>query len=163
MAWYDVFTKNSAAGVTSETAKAVTSSIFDGVDKIIRDFKPPPEVVLQYEQAKAAAVQQVQMAMLQDIASARQMQIAIRSKWPGILSFINIGGFLFMTTIQLYVFLFHPELAATLSSASWNMIGNLNGYLASEAKLANSYWLGSSAGQDVMINQQQQPTQGDAK
>jgi len=84
--FWDFMTGTTPAGAAASTAKAVTDGLFSGVDKIIRDFKAPPEAVLQLETLKAQIEAQITNAQMQDMQSARAMQITSGSKMPAILT-----------------------------------------------------------------------------
>lgn len=143
MGFWDFFASATPGGAVSETAKAVTDSMFSGVDKLVRDFKAPPEAILQLETLKTQIQAQIQQAIFADIASARAMEVATRSKMPALLTMFYTGAFILLSAGLLYASYAYPAVA--LSAFQAGMVGAIWGAMAKEAALASTFYLGSSA------------------
>ncbi len=100
--------------------------------------------------AKLNADHEAAMAQISvgDVASARQREVAVKDSTPRVLAYTLIGGFLSLSLLQLIALMFFPVQAAAIPQSGWLLIGQISGYLANEAKMAGSYYFGTSAGSD---------------
>lgn len=159
MGFWDFLSGSTPAGIISDTGAKVAGTVFDGISSIIRDFKLPPEQQVAFDSKIAELKAQYAMAILQDRNSARQMQIATHSVWPGILSTLVLLGFSAMTA---YIIKFGlPALDTQGSEALLMLIGTLNMGVG----MVLQFWLGSSSGsqaKDQMIYRSQ-PISGNGK
>lgn len=93
--------------------------------------------------------QQHELGMFQtevdDRKSARGREIVVRDSTPAKLAWTIIGGFIVVSAAQLVALMGWPEIAATIPSQGWLLIGNISGYLANEAKQAAAYYFGTTA------------------
>ena len=142
MGFWDFLSSSTPGGVAASTAKAVTDSLFGGVDKIIRDFKAPPEAILQLESLKAEIEAKVRLAVLNDVGSARSMESATQSWMPAVLTSFYTIAFIGMSSALLYMSYFYPE--TQLNAFQAGMIGAVWGALAKEAALGSTFYLGTS-------------------
>jgi len=147
MSVWDFMMGSTPAGAAASTAKAVTDGLFSGVDKIIRDFKAPPEAVLQLETLKAQIEAQITNAQMQDMQSARQMQMTTNSKMPALLTIFYTIAFVIYSAIILVAAYAYNDL--TFSAFQAGMIGSVWGALASQAALGSNFYLGTSRSSDV--------------
>ena len=76
-----------------QAVKEVVSSVFDGIDKIIDNFHLAPEDKVKFQLELAKHKLETLNTVINDMQSARQMQIQTRSFWPGIISSVMILGF----------------------------------------------------------------------
>lgn len=118
---------------------------------------------LQIDLAKINAAHQEAFAQddVQDRASARGREMAVRDSTPRQLAWIVIGGFLTVSLAQLVGMVAFADQIAKIPPQGWLLIGNISGYLANEAKQAGSYYFGSSAGsqaKDATISKLADPT-----
>lgn len=81
-----------------------------------------------------------------DLASARQMQIATKDPTPARLAWLVVGGFLIFSMAQVVALIGWPDQLAKVPAAAWGTIGTILGYLAKEASQASAFYFGSSAG-----------------
>ncbi len=72
--------------------RAITG-VFDGVKGIIEEFHMSPEDKAKLQLALLQQQVQSTQQLLDDVKSARQMQMSTNSRWPGILSTVIIMGF----------------------------------------------------------------------
>jgi hypothetical protein len=96
-------------------------------------------------QMKTLGVQEEQMAYA-DVAGARAMQTATRDPTVDRLAWLVIGGFMFLSLIQLVGLLGFGDEVNKIPPQGWLLIGNLSGYLAGEAKAAGAFFFGTTAG-----------------
>lgn len=80
-----------------------------------------------------------------DRDSARQRQIALRDRTPQRLAYMIIGGAFAVTLAQLAALTFWPEAMAKVPTQGWLLIGNITGYLWSEASGASSFFFGTTS------------------
>lgn len=83
---------------------------------------------------------------VEDRKSAREREIELKDPTVGRLAWTIIGGFFIVSAAQLVALMGWPELVAKIPGQGWLLIGNISGYLASEAKQAAAYYFGSSVG-----------------
>ena len=149
--FWDFLSGNTVGGAVSSTAKAVVDSVLGNVDKIIRDFKLPPEQMVNYEtrmaELQASTTTKLQELSAADRNSARQMEMATRSRMPALLTLFYTASFVSLSGAILYMSYAVPDL--TLSAFQAGMIGSIWGALAKEAALGSSFYLGSSSGSDT--------------
>ena len=84
----------------------------------------------------------------EDRASARNREVSLKDNTPSTLAYALIGGFIGISVLQLIALMFFPIQAAAIPQSGWLLIGQISGYLANEAKMAGSYYFGTSAGSD---------------
>ena len=72
MGFWDFMGSSTPAGVASSAAEGLATGILGGVDKIIRDFKLPPEQMVAYETKMA----ELQAQTAQDRHHAFDRQVA---------------------------------------------------------------------------------------
>ena len=97
MGFWDFMGSSTPAGVASSAAEGLATGILGGVDKIIRDFKLPPEQMVAYEtkmaELQAQTAQKLEELAVSDRNSARQREMAIRDNMPKILAVMFVVGF----------------------------------------------------------------------
>jgi hypothetical protein len=151
MGFFDFLASSTPAGVASSTATAVIGSVFDGVDKLIRDFKLPPEVALDFEKFKTEQLGKLEAIDAADRASARTREVSVQSSsavvaWtPSILAWFIIITF---AGAQYFVFT-HP-----LPVGNEMLIARVLGTLDMAVGILLGYYYGSSSGsrnKDVVI------------
>lgn len=134
--------QSSPAGMASSAAEGLASGVFNGIDKIIRDFKLPPETMVEYE-TKMAELQATLQPRLEEIAaadrnSARQREMAVKDKMPAVISLLFLSGFFAV----LGAMMAYGAPAGAGSEAFLLILGTLT----SGVGLVLGYYLGSSAG-----------------
>lgn len=130
------------AGVTAQTASAAITSFVGGIDEIIKDVHLSPESQIKFEVLKAQLSANIQVGQMADMASARGMQSALKSRMPAFLTLFYTTGFLSTSGILLYLSFAYP--AVNLSPFQAGLVGAIWGALAKEAAVATSFWLGAS-------------------
>ena len=80
-----------------------------------------------------------------DLASARAMQIATKDPNVARLAWTIVGGFLFISLVQLLALMLYPGAVKQIPEAGWLLIGNISGYLANEAKQAAAFYFGTTS------------------
>lgn len=125
-------------------------SILEGVKDIVRTFKLPPELQLQFDTRMAELETSFRSKVLdldvQDRASARAREMAVKDKTVATLAYVIVGTF-----AGVCVFLvIHPYVLpqVELSTATMTMLGTVVGYLSAKAEQVASYYFGSSLGSD---------------
>lgn len=102
MGLWDFLAGTTPAGVASSVAGSVISEVANGIDKIIRDFKLPPEQMVAYEtrmkELEAQASMKLEELATSDRASARQRELALAAAGsadytPKILAYSVTFGF----------------------------------------------------------------------
>lgn len=76
-----------------QAVKEVVTSVFDGIDKIIDNFHLAPEDKVKFQLELAKHKLDTLNVVINDIQSAREMQVQTRSLWPGIISSVMVLGF----------------------------------------------------------------------
>lgn len=80
-----------------------------------------------------------------DRDSARRRQMTLRDTTPQTLAYMIIGGFFAVSIAQLVGLMWFPENVKSIPPQGWLLIGNISGFLASEAKQAAAYFFGDNA------------------
>lgn len=81
-----------------------------------------------------------------DTANARGREMSLKDNTPHQLAWMVVGGFMVISLVQLVGLIGFADAVAKVPPQGWLLIGNISGYLASEAKQAGAYYFGSSAG-----------------
>lgn len=136
MGFLDFLSSSTPAGVAASTAKAIAGTVFDGVDKIIRDFKLPPEELVKYEQFKLEQTAKLEAIDQADRASARGREMVLRDWTPSSLAWLFV---LIFAAAQWFVFT-HP-----LPAGSETLIARVLGTLDMAVGMILGYYFGSSA------------------
>lgn len=124
-----------------QAVKEVVTGLFEGVDKIIDDFHLSEEKALELRiKFKEQHLKAIELA-LQDVQSARQMQISNKSWWPGILSALALSGFFGVSYVLITAGL-PSDMAADVKVLVNTLIGALIGYVST----VFTFWMGSSIG-----------------
>jgi hypothetical protein len=142
MGLFDWFSSVTPGGAAAEVAGGVASGLLKGVGDLITVIRNeiPPEKLAEFDIKVAEMRLQALQNTLQDTQSARAMQMATKSFWPGILSFTVIVGFAGMT---FYLIRFGmPDLSQAGMEALIMMFGTLNMAVG----MVLQFWLGSSQG-----------------
>lgn len=146
-------TGSTPGGMVGEAAGTAGAKVLEGfgntVKGFIEEFHLPPEkaqaFLLEFEKAKL----EYDKAAMEDIQSARAMQMATHSFWPGVLTLIQMVGF--------YGVMFYGAKYGLPDNNVWMM---LLGTLASGYGIALTFWLGSSRSSQAkdMLLYQSQPS-----
>lgn len=136
----------------SEIARFLGGNIFDGLDRLIRDFKLPPEKLVEYEQFKEKVKVELAQISQVDRASARLREqamagVGMRDKVPPRLAYLTFAGFFTVLAAQGYMAFqgIHivPEIQRTLDISL--------GVLFAMVLAVKDYYFGSSSGGDQII------------
>ena len=94
MGLFDWIAGANPSAIAANASQATIGGIFTGVKDLIQQFHLPPEQELAAKVKLAELELATVQAQLSDTASARQMQMADKSRWPGVLTFVVVGGFM---------------------------------------------------------------------
>lgn len=138
MGFWNFLTGSTPAGVISETGQKVVASVFTGVNELIEQFHLSPEEAQKFKVAMAQMELESYKTQISDIQSARQMQMANRSPWPGIITFTMLVGF--FGVMILIIFKGLPSTTEAGGQAIMLLIGALTTGLGT----AIHFWLGAN-------------------
>lgn len=121
MGFFDFADSSTPAGIVVSGAKGLADGVFNGVDKIIRDFKLPPEQLVAYETRIAELKAQAETASLQYQAAAvtainTTMQAEAHSEHWLQYSWRPLGAYLF------YALLLHNYVTAPYAAKWWGIV-----------------------------------------
>lgn len=136
MGLFDLLTGATPGGAGAEVAKATVSSIFTGVDELIQDFKLPPEKMVEWQEFKLKAANDMATSIMTDRQSARQREAQVKDWTPSLLAWTVIGVF---ASAQYFVF------TQTLPAGSETMVSRVLGTLDMALGMILGYYFGSSA------------------
>src|SRR5690349_12459856 len=85
MGFWEWFSGTTPAGVISETGQKVVAGVFDGVGAMIDRFHLSETDKQEMKMELAKMQLEAYKTQISDVQSARQMQMATRSMWPGTL------------------------------------------------------------------------------
>jgi len=138
--FWDLFSGSTPAGIASETGQKLVAGIFDGVKGLIEEFHLSPEQAQQMKLRLAEMQLEAYQAQISDVQSARQMQMATRSIWPGTLTLVIIGGYFGL----LAVMIIHG--IPSTKDPGGEVLLTLIGVLAAAVPMVLGYWFGTTKG-----------------
>lgn len=124
-----------------QAVKEVVGGVFAGIDKIIDDFHLSPEDEVKLKLQLARHKLDTLTTVVQDIQSARTMQMSTKSWWPGILSCIETVGF-FGGLFYLIAY----GLPKDMDEFTKTLLNMLFGAVVTGYASVRNFWLGSSNG-----------------
>lgn len=146
MPWYDWFTGSTPGAVVGQAGSQVVGTMFTGIKDLIEEFHLAPDQEIKLKISLEQQRLEFYKAQTSDVQSARQMQMATRSIWPGLISTLMLVGFFAGGT-----YLMLHGLPAT--DPDGRIILMLFAQtLISGVTLVLGYWLGSSAGSQEKNN-----------
>ena len=140
MGFLDWMTGTTPAGVISDTGQKVVAGIFEGVGGLIDRFHLSPEEAQQFKLELARMQLESYKTQISDIQSARQMQMANRSVWPGVLTVLMTIGFFGLLSIIIF------KGVPTTNEAGGQAILLLIGSVISGFGMVLSFWFGTTNG-----------------
>ncbi len=136
MGLFDWLASATPGGVAGDAANRVIGGVFEGVDKLIRDFKLPPEQMLAYERFVEEQRAKFEEIAASDRDSARKREIALHDWTPAALAFLIVATF---GGAQWFVF------THTLPAGSETLVARVLGTIDMALGLVLGYYFGSSA------------------
>lgn len=140
MGFWDFLSGSTPAGVISDTGQKVVTGIFDGVDKLISEFHLSPEEAQLFKLKMAEMQLDAYKTQISDVQSARQMQMASKSAWPGILTLVIVAGFYGVLGV-----IFFKGLPSTTQPGG-EIVLLLIGSLSTALTAVLGYWFGTTQG-----------------
>jgi len=144
MGFWDFMSGVTPAGVASSTVESIGNTLLGGIDKIIRDFKLPPEQMVEYEKFKATAGKELEQIAATDRASARQREIATKDPTTRNLAYFSVGGFYAVLAIQFYF----AYANIVIPDSMQRTLDITTGVLFGMVLAVRDYYFGSSRGSD---------------
>lgn len=130
-------------GTKAADAKSLDTALLNATpDQILAARKAETDHI---ENLKKYGIQEEELGY-NDLASARQMQIANKDPTVRRLAWLNIGGFLVTSLGLIAAFVFIPEKVAAIPKEAWAMIGSLLGILGKSSTQSETFYFGSSQG-----------------
>lgn len=140
MGFWDFLSGNTPAGVISDTGQKVVASVFDGVGAMIDRFHLSDTEKQEMKMELARMQLDAYKTQISDVQSARQMQMATRSIWPGTLTLVIIGGYFGL----LGVMVVHG--IPSTKDPGGEVLLTLIGVLAAAVPMVLGYWFGTTSG-----------------
>lgn len=140
MGFWSFLSGTTPAGVISETGQKVVTGIFEGVTNLIQEFHLSPEDAQKFKLALAQMQLDTYKAQISDVQSARQMQMATQSPWPGILTLVIIGGYFGLLSVMVV----HG--IPSTKDPGGEVLLTLIGVLAAAVPMVLGYWFGTTMG-----------------
>jgi len=148
MGFWDFLSGSTPAGVISETGQKVLTGVFDGVGSMIDRFHLSETDKQEMKMELARMQLDAYKTQISDVQSARQMQMANKSFWPGILTLVIIGGYFSL----LGVMVLHG--IPSTKDPGGEVLLTLIGVLAGAVPMVLAFWFGttqSGQGKDQLI------------
>ena len=136
------------AGAVGEAGAKVVEGVFDGIKTIIDEFHLSPE---QANQLRLALEQQklvYYQARVQDVASARQLEMSTQSRMPALLTLLYSVSFIGMSGALLWYAFEMPNVV--MNNFQAGLVGLVYGYIAKEAVLGTTFYLGGTMKEDEL-------------
>lgn len=130
-------------GTKAGDAKGLDTAILNATpDQILAARKAETDHI---EKLKEYGIQEEQLGY-NDLASARQMQVATKDPIVHQLAWLNVGGFLVIAAFLIVAAVLAPEQVSKVPATAWATLGTVFGYLAKSASQTEAFFFGSSAG-----------------
>jgi hypothetical protein len=140
MGFWDFVTGTTPAGVISETGQKVVSGVFDGIGAMIDRFHLSETDKQEMKMELAKMQLEAYKSQISDVQSARQMQMATKSVWPGILTLVIIGGYFGLLSVMVI----HG--IPSTKDPGGEVLLTLIGVLAAAVPMVLGYWFGTTLG-----------------
>ena len=140
MGFWNFLSGTTPAGVISETGQKVISGVFDGVGAMIDRFHLSDTEKEQMKMELAKMQLDAYKTQISDVQSARQMQMANKSPWPGILTMVIIGGYFGLLSVMVI----HG--IPSTKDPGGEVLLTLIGVLAAAVPMVLGYWFGTTQG-----------------
>lgn len=140
MSFWDFLSGSTPAGVISDTGQKVITGVFDGVGAMIDRFHLSETDKQEMKIALAQMQLDAYKTQISDVQSARQMQMATQSWWPGILTMVIMGGYFGL----LIVMIVHG--IPSTKDPGGEVLLTLIGVLAAAVPMVLGYWFGTTLG-----------------
>ena len=138
MGFWDFITGSTPAGVISDTGQKVVAGVFQGVGELIDRFHLSPEEAQQFKLELAKMQLEAYKTQISDVQSARQMQMATRSVWPGALTMVIMGGYFGLLSVMII----HG--IPSTKDPGGEVLLTLIGVLAAAVPMVLGYWFGTT-------------------
>ena len=122
-----------------QAIKQAVESVFEGIDSIIDDFNMAPGDKAKFKLAMAEGRLKATQMTMDNVNSARSMQMSTRSRWPGVMSAFAVGGFFGGFFSLIFV-----GLPVGVDEMTKTMINMFAGAMIGAYKDALNFWLGST-------------------
>jgi hypothetical protein len=153
-----------AAGPFAPLVAPILQKIFDTTDVKSTEaalLTATPEQLLALKQADNTHLEKLEelgierdKLSLDDLASARSMQVQTKDPTVRQMAWLNVGGFLAVSVFLIVAAVIWPEQVTKVPATAWATLGTVFGYLAKSASQTEAFYFGSSAGsqaKDVTI------------
>lgn len=155
MGFWDFLSGSTPAGVISDTGQKVVAGVFEGVGAMIDRFHLSDTEKQEMKMELARMQLDAYKTQISDVQSARQMQMAIRSPWPGILTLVIIGGYFGLLSVMVV----HG--IPSTKDPGGEVLLTLIGVLAAAVPMVLGYWFGTTVGsqnKDRLLAESMPPT-----
>lgn len=146
MSWLDFVLGSSPGAAVGEAGSKVLEGVFGSVKSIIQEFHLSPEQEMKLNLAMEQQRLSFFQARVQDVQSARQMEMVTRSRMPALLSIFYSLAFVAISTALLWWSFGYPD--AHMNNFQAGLIGLVYGYVAKEAALGSAFYLGGTIKED---------------
>lgn len=140
MSFWNFLSGNTPAGIISETGQKVMTGVFDGVGAMIDRFHLSETDKQEMKMELAKMQLDAYKTQISDVQSARQMQMANKSPWPGILTLVIIGGYFGLLSVMVI----HG--IPSTKDPGGEVLLTLIGVLAAAVPMVLGYWFGTTVG-----------------
>ena len=140
MGFWDFLSGSTPAGVISDTGQKVVAGVFDGVGAMIDRFHLSETDKQEFKMELAKMQLDAYKTQISDVQSARQMQMATRSAWPGILTLVIIGGYFGLLIVMVKFGI------PSTKDPGGEVLLTLIGVLAGAVPMVLGYWFGTTQG-----------------
>lgn len=127
----------------ASAAQGGVTAIVDGLSSMIKLFKMPPEDAAKFQQQAQELVEKQFETVVANVNSARQMEIATKSKTPGLLSYFTLAAF-----VGCFAVIFSMK----LDQNQMTVLATLIGMLGMMVKDVYGYWFGGSPSDGIQAN-----------
>jgi len=123
--------------VIADIFQGGVQGVLGGINDLIKTFKLPAEDAAKFQQQTQELLERQFEAMLADVNSARQMEMATKSKTPEYLSAISVIGFFGILALVIFY---------TIPTSVMPTVSILLGYLGAMVQSVFQFYFGSSQG-----------------
>lgn len=159
MSFFDFILGSTPGNAVGEAGQKVVEGVFTGVKEIIKEFHLSPEAEIKLNLAMEQARLELFKARIQDVQSARQMEMVTRSRMPALLAMFYTVSFVGISCVLLWYAFEMPE--AHMNNFQAGLVGMIYMHVAKEAMMGSAFYLGGTIKEEdfrienVMLRQQQ--------
>lgn len=142
MAFLDFILGSTPGEAVGSAGQKVVEGVFTGIKELIQEFHLSPEAEMKLNMALEKGRLEMFQARIQDVQSARQMEMVTRSRMPALLAMFYTVSFIGISCALLWYAFEMPD--AHMNNFQAGTVGMIYMHVAKEAMMGSSFYLGGT-------------------